>query len=52
MDNAKWTGNAGADQWNIGIAHNDVFMFMFGSRPPKQTNETLNSQGAIFNTPV
>ena len=25
MDNAKWTGNAGTDQWNICIAHNDAF---------------------------
>src|SRR6266536_825191 len=22
MDNAKWTGNAGADHWNISVAHN------------------------------
>ena len=22
MQNAEWTGNAGADQWNVGVAHN------------------------------
>ncbi len=21
MDNAEWAGNAGADQWNVGITH-------------------------------
>jgi hypothetical protein len=26
MDNAEWTGNAGTDQWNICIAHNDVIV--------------------------
>jgi hypothetical protein len=25
MDNAKWTGNAGTDQWNVGIAHSNRF---------------------------
>ena len=32
MDNAKWTGNARADQWNVCVTHNDVFavlMFRF-----------------------
>jgi len=26
MDNAKWTGNAGTDQWNIGVAQNDLIV--------------------------
>src|SRR4029453_10217601 len=29
MDNTEWTGNAGADHWDIGIAHSNVLMFMF-----------------------
>jgi hypothetical protein len=34
MHNAEWTGNAGTDQWNIGVAHSDVFlMFMFWFTP-------------------
>jgi hypothetical protein len=37
MDNAKWTGNAGTDQWNIRVAHSDVF-FDVGLRRPEQAN--------------
>src|SRR5436189_4378051 len=36
MDNAKLTGNAGTDQWNIGVAHNDVIV-------------TLNNQSSTLN---
>jgi hypothetical protein len=25
MDNAKWTGHAGADQWDVGFAHSNAF---------------------------
>jgi len=28
MHNAKWTGNAGTDQWNICVAHNDFLDFL------------------------
>ena len=28
MQNAEWTGRAGTDQWNVGVAHNNVRMFM------------------------
>src|SRR4029453_15001671 len=33
MDNAKWTGNAGTDQWNIGVAHNGVFVVYVSFTP-------------------
>jgi hypothetical protein len=36
MDNAKLTGNAGTDQWNIFVAHNDVIV-------------TLNNQSSTLN---
>ena len=26
MENAEWTGRAGADQWNVGVAHNDILI--------------------------
>jgi len=38
MDNAKWTGNAGADQWNVCFAHNDLIV-------------TLNNQPSTLNLP-
>jgi hypothetical protein len=25
MDNTKWTGHAGADQWDAGFAHRNAF---------------------------
>ncbi len=25
MHNAEWTGSAGADQWDVGVGHSDVF---------------------------
>ena len=25
MQNAEWTGRAGADQWDVGVAHSDMF---------------------------
>jgi len=25
MHDAEWTGNAGTDQWNVGIAHSNSF---------------------------
>src|SRR5206468_12713886 len=36
MDNAKWTGNAGTDQRNIGVAHIEVIV-------------TLNNQPSTLN---
>src|SRR5437870_391288 len=26
VHNAEWTGNAGTDQWNVCVAHNDVIV--------------------------
>ncbi len=30
MQNAEWSGRAGADQWNVGVAHNDDDCLCFG----------------------
>src|SRR5947207_10036745 len=26
VQNAEWTGRAGADQWNVGVAHSELFL--------------------------
>jgi hypothetical protein len=36
MDNAKRPGNAGTDQWNVSVAHNEVIV-------------TLNNQPSTLN---
>src|SRR5947207_13934282 len=53
MDNAKWTGNAGTDQWNMCIAHNDVFlMLVYAGRSRRIFGERIticNSQPQTLN---
>jgi hypothetical protein len=39
MDNAKWTGNAGADQWTVCVTHNDFLDFLL-FHPREQANQS------------
>src|SRR5205823_6417564 len=46
MDNAKWTGNAGADQWNICVVHSDFLDFLFSLASLKRANQSPHATRA------
>ena len=58
MHDAERTGNAGADQWNVCVAHNDILIFMFLLTPAGAgecldiTILTLNNQPSTLNLPL